>query len=98
MKAYLNIEIREDCPEESSGEYQVLDFRCSLCGAGLTKPPYEPGRPTEERIKDPRTFTNLWHPLEKVSFGGHTEDVSSCVNAGKYFEGPLVELREITGP
>lgn len=101
MKAYLGISVVEECPQESSGEYPVLVFHCSICSVKLTKPPYDLEKvkqTMEERINDPRNWAPLFHPLAKRNFGGKDLDVSSCEYAGKFFEDPLVELREVVGP
>jgi hypothetical protein len=94
MKAYLSIDVTEDCPQENSGAYAILVFRCSTCGTELIKPRMNLSQlkqSIEDRMKDQRNFADLWHPDPEPP--GRI----SCEYTGKYFDGPLVELREVTG-
>jgi hypothetical protein len=88
MKAYQSLETKEDCPEERSGEYTVAAFICATCGTRLHRPEY--WRQAKLQLGDPRANANQYHP--------ETGHGNGCEYAGKYFDGPLVELREITGP
>jgi len=92
MKARMWLETTYDCPQESDATTTRFAYSCNNCGCNMEEPDYLTTHAMP--MGDNRRFASLYHPTVH-SYDGKPID---CPYAGRYFLGPVVELKEVKKP